>query len=168
MLVVISVFFYINLHFINNSKSLTKKENIKTESFNHIDEGNSLKNKKDLNSNSAMDGGLGSSGQTSDLYLIAPYGSFVSNHGPSKNASKSLILSQCISSPGAVCYIKFEKKDTIRSLPPQKLDSSGVTEWLWDIKKAGFSEGQWTIKATSSYKSKTITVTDKVLLDIQR
>lgn len=95
-----------------------------------------------------------------------PYGTFVSNHSArlSKASSEESI---CQGTPGAKCYIVFTKDGVTKTLPTKTLDANGGATWSWDIKAAGFTTGQWTIKAISSLNGKTAETTDPIKLDVQ-
>lgn len=99
--------------------------------------------------------------------LVAPYGSFVSNHKPGQNGSDLTELSQCITTPGASCRITFTLDGITKTLANQTVDSSGSTFWEWNVNDAGLTKGSWTITALSSLNGQTKSTTDQLKLDIQ-
>lgn len=99
--------------------------------------------------------------------LIPPFGSFVSNHYPGQNGSDNKELSQCNTSPGASCYIKFTQGATIRTLPVKTADQSGSIYWEWNIADANLTSGKWTIEAVATLGNKTETTTDQIKLEVQ-
>ncbi len=108
--------------------------------------------------------------QPNGASLIKPYGTFVSNHAPSlknENGVPSAEQSICQGTPGANCYISFTKNGSVKNLPIQKLDSSGSTQWNWDVKKSGFNVGEWKITAVSTLNGKTYSTTDALNLSVK-
>jgi hypothetical protein len=110
-----------------------------------------------------------SGGQAGNINLVAPSGSFVSNHRPSLSGSSapSQEVSTCNTTPGAQCYIEFQQGDTVKKLDAQTVDGNGSTNWKWDVAKAGFSEGSWQIKAIATYNGESKTTTDSFSLEVQ-
>lgn len=106
-----------------------------------------------------------SSGSTATL--VAPYGALVSNHKPGQNGTSATEQSECITTPGASCYMKIIKGDVVKTLPTQKVDSSGVTFWVWDIKSAGLTTGSWQVQAVAALGSQTKSTTDQRPLEVQ-
>ncbi len=98
--------------------------------------------------------------------LIAPWGTFVSNHKPGKNGAPTQETSVCKTTPGATCYIKFTNGDLTRTLPTKVADNDGVVYWNWDIKDAGFSQGSWQITAIAYLNGQTATATDSLALEV--
>jgi hypothetical protein len=99
-----------------------------------------------------------------------PYGTFVSNHRPSLSGSNGVpseLVSICSGTPGATCTISFIKDGQSKSLDQKIIDSTGSATWYWDIKNAGLSVGNWSIKATSSIGTKTVEATDSLPLEVQ-
>lgn len=100
--------------------------------------------------------------------LIAPFGSFVSNHHPTTSGTPGPNeQSVCNTTPGATCYIEFAQGGTIRRLAAQTVDSSGSTYWNWNINDAQITSGSWTITAVASLNGKTLTDKDSMTLDVQ-
>jgi cytoskeletal protein RodZ len=107
---------------------------------------------------------------TSTAVLLAPSGSFVSNHRPSmsSNGSPSSEQSVCNTTPGASCEIQFTKGTETKKLAAQTVDSNGSTYWNWDINSAGITEGQWQITAYATLNGKTLSATDAMALEVAR
>ena len=104
---------------------------------------------------------------TNSSSLLAPYGSFVSNHKPGQNGSNTTELSQCITSPGATCYIKFTQDSVVKTLPEKTADPSGSIFWEWNVNDAGLTSGTWTITAIVSLDGQTKSTTDQLTLQVQ-
>jgi hypothetical protein len=102
--------------------------------------------------------------------LIAPTGTFVSNHFPGRNGSPTAESSSCTTSPGATCYIKFTNIDTgqITQLPSQVTDARGYTNWYWDVNKdAHLTNGRWKATAVATLGSQVKSTDDAAELVIQ-
>ena len=110
-----------------------------------------------------------SGGQSSDGNFLAPSGSFVSNHRPSLsgNTAPTEEVSTCNTSPGAKCYIEFGQGNAVKKLDVQTADSSGSVNWIWDVAKAGFTEGSWQIKAVATLNGQTKTTEDSFVFEVQ-
>lgn len=106
---------------------------------------------------------------TSGDELLAPSGSFVSNHRPSLGGtpSSSTEESICTTTPGAFCTITFKKDGITKTLESLQTDSSGTAIWNWDIKSAGFIPGTWTITANASLNGQTKGADDLQPLEVQ-
>jgi len=100
--------------------------------------------------------------------LIAPYGTFISNHWPNLDGSPapSQEQSRCQTSPGASCYITFKNNGVVKTLAPQNADNEGTVIWNWDISKAGFTEGTWKINVIASLNGTTKTANDSMNLEV--
>lgn len=98
--------------------------------------------------------------------LSAPYGSFVSNHRPGQNGSNLVESSQCVTSPGAKCYIKFTKGDIVKTLEEKSTGSDGSVFWEWNITDAGLTRGSWTITAVATLGGQEKTTTDQIPLEV--
>lgn len=96
-----------------------------------------------------------------------PYGALVSNHKPGQNGTGTTEQSECITTPGARCYIKFTQGGIVKTLPAQTLDPSGATFWTWDVKSAGLTSGSWQITAVATLNNQTKTTTDQLPLEVQ-
>ncbi len=99
--------------------------------------------------------------------LVAPYGSFVSNHVPGQDGSTTAESSVCTTTPGASCYIQFTNTSSgaVTKLPSQVTDGSGSTSWSWNANI--LSSGSWQISAIATLNNKSITSTDSVKLEVQ-
>jgi hypothetical protein len=87
-----------------------------------------------------------------------PYGTFVSNHTPGAgNGAPTEESSVCLTTPGASCTITFTNSDgVVKTLPAKTADAKGAAYWdSWDVKTAGFVDGQWDITATATLNGKT-------------
>lgn len=103
----------------------------------------------------------------SDASLIAPYGSFVSNHSPSLSASPpTKELSSCSTSVGASCHIEFTQGNVTRKLESRTVDNSGTVSWLWDVSQAGLTAGTWKVTAVASLNGQTKSTTDQLTLEV--
>lgn len=100
--------------------------------------------------------------------LIAPSGTFVSNHNPNLDGdpAPNLIQSVCVTTPGATCTITFTKDGTTKSLPEQTTDSEGATYWDWKVQSIGLTTGEWRIKAVAKLGSQTKTAQDSLNLKV--
>lgn len=123
---------------------------------------------KPNNSNGSNSDKITSVGQSNDnSALLAPYGSLVSNHKPGQNGSNLIILSQCITTPGASCKIEFKKDGVTRALPTQTTDSTGMTVWQWKVDDTGLTKGDWEITALASKNGQSKTTTDTILMEVK-
>jgi len=101
--------------------------------------------------------------------LVAPYGTFVSNHKPSLSGSGSPSTQEsvCTTTPGASCYITFTNGDVKKTLEAKVVDGTGSVYWQWDVKQAGFSEGSWSITATATSGSESKSTSDDLKLEVK-
>jgi hypothetical protein len=110
-----------------------------------------------------------STGGTTDssLVLVAPYGTFVSNHRPGQNGSPTEEQSTCITTQGATCYIQFKNTTSGQTtkLPVQVVGADGTTYWTWDA--SILTSGSWQVTAVASLNSQTKSATDPTQLEIQ-
>jgi cytoskeletal protein RodZ len=106
-------------------------------------------------------------GSGSNLPLIQPYGSFVSNHRPGQDGSPTTEQSTCNTTSGATCYIQLTNTATnvTTKLPPQPVDSGNTTTWSWDANK--LTSGSWQIVAVATLNGQTKTTTDPTSLEVQ-
>lgn len=106
-------------------------------------------------------------GTGSNLPLIEPFGSLVSNHTPGQNGSDTKEQSTCNTTPGATCYIEFTHTSNgkVTRLPSQTTGSDGSTGWSWDAKT--LTAGQWEVKAVASLNGQTKSVTDNMKLEVR-
>ena len=104
---------------------------------------------------------------TSNAYLIAPWGDFVSNHHPGQNGSPLSETSVCNTTQGASCYIAFTNGSIVKTLPVQTADSNGATFWSnWTPSSIGLTPGNWKITATATLDGQTKSTTDPMDLVI--
>ena len=102
--------------------------------------------------------------------LIAPFGTFVSNHTPGKDNTPTREQSVCNTTPGASCYIQFSKDGSTKALGSQAVDSSGATYWTWDVsdaKTVGLTAGSWQVSAIATLNGQSKTTDDVIPLEIQ-
>ncbi len=109
----------------------------------------------------------GNTAPSSTSSLIAPYGSFVSNHQPGTNNSSLQEQSYCYTTPSAICYIKFTNGQTTTQLPSQTVNSQGFTSWSWNINDAHLTSGQWQITAVATLNGQTKSTDDQIKLVVQ-
>lgn len=101
------------------------------------------------------------------LSLIAPWGSFVSNHHPGQGGAPTTESSVCNTTPGASCYIKFTNGESVQTLAAKLTDSNGSVIWNWDVSNAGLASGSWKITAVATLNGQTKTTDDPQNLEIQ-
>lgn len=150
-------------------------ETIKVTSTKSANSKDSKKKSSNSESNNASDSSSANSSDTSKSVpastanLQKPYGTFVSNHHPNLGGSPAPSTEQsvCYAAPGATCYIEFTKGTSVKKLPAEQADSSGIVAWNWDVKQTGFSTGSWTIQAVASLNGKTMTAQDDLKLEVQ-
>jgi len=103
--------------------------------------------------------------------LVAPTGTFVSNHHPSLSGSTNPSGEQsvCITSVGASCFIEFTNTKTgvVKQLKDEAVDNNGTAYWNWDVKTAGLSQGEWRITAVATLNGDTKSTSDQLLLEVQ-
>jgi hypothetical protein len=116
-------------------------------------------------------GGDNNSGSTastsSSLPLKAPEGSFVSNHYPGTEDSSYDEVSNCITTPGATCYIRFTNGSSTTKLPAKITNDNGVASWSWDIEKAELTKGLWKITAVATLNGQTKSTEDQTPLTVK-
>ena len=105
--------------------------------------------------------------QTVGSELIAPYGTFISNHRPGQNGSNLMESSQCTTTPGAKCYIKFTKGNVIKTLEEKSASNDGSIFWEWNTADAGLTSGNWVVTAVATLGNQTKTTTDQVELEVK-
>lgn len=105
---------------------------------------------------------------TSSGKLIAPYGTFVSNHQPLLNSSspRNKVESVCTTSPGAKCSILFTKGGITKLLEEKITDANGVATWSWTPQGIGLTQGQWAITAKAVSGSQISTSKDNIVLEV--
>jgi hypothetical protein len=127
--------------------------------------GNQQSSGSSSNSGSQKTGSSGSGGTSA--VLIAPSGSFVSNHHPNLSGSPApnTVTSVCNTTPGASCQITFTMDSVTKSLPSQTADSGGSTYWTnWKLQGVGLTAGSWKVTATATLNGQTKTASDAMSL----
>lgn len=100
--------------------------------------------------------------------LIAPFGTFVSNHKPGQSGSPTSEQSVCNTTPGATCDIQFTNSAGVtKSLGAEVAGSSGTAFWSWDIKGGTLAPGSWKITAVVKLNGQTSTTSDPTPLEVQ-
>ncbi len=99
--------------------------------------------------------------------LIAPFGTFVSNHKPGQSGSPTSEQSVCNTTPGASCDIQFTSGGIMKSLGSQTANSNGATYWSWDIKGGTLAPGTWKVTAVVKLNGQTKTTADPMSLEVQ-
>lgn len=104
---------------------------------------------------------------SSNLSLIAPWGTFVSNHSPGANGSSTEESSACNTTPGAQCYIKFTSGANVAVLPTKTANADGSVLWSWDVKNTSLTTGSWQVTAVATLNGQTKTTADPLELKVQ-
>lgn len=110
---------------------------------------------------------VGTGHENASSELVAPYGTLVSNHRPGQNGSNLTELSQCTTTPGAKCYIKFTQADVVKTLPEKTTGTDGSIFWEWTINDAGLTSGKWSVTAIATLGGQTKSTTDQLSLEVQ-
>ncbi len=94
--------------------------------------------------------------------LVAPTGTFVSNHKPNLGGkpAPSTENSICNTVPGSSCVITFTKDGVSKSLVSKSADSTGSVSWDWDLKDIGITVGTWSIKAIATLNGASLSSSD--------
>lgn len=124
---------------------------------------NSTKTQSDASQNTSP--GDNKATPSSTTNLVAPAGTFVSNHRPSLSANDGQ-SSNCTTSAGATCQITFTKDGATKSLAAQTTDRAGTTYWSWKPQDIGLSVGTWKIQAVATLNGQTKTADDALNLEI--
>ena len=109
-------------------------------------------------------------GNFSTAALVAPSGTFVSNHRPSLSGAGGVPSGEqsvCNTTPGANCTITFTNGGIIKTLAAQVVSSGGFTSWTWDVKQAGLTQGSWQITATATLNGQSQSTNDSLALEVQ-
>lgn len=102
------------------------------------------------------------------VVLVAPFGSFVSNHRPGLNNSPTTEQSVCNTTPGATCNIQFTNGSGVtKNLGAETVDGNGTAYWSWSIDGANLASGNWQITAVATLNGQTQTTTDPTPLEVQ-
>lgn len=109
----------------------------------------------------------GSPTGTTSSTLIAPFGTFISNHKPGQNGSPTSEQSVCNTTPGATCDIQFVNGSVSKSLGAQVANSNGTAYWSWDINGGTLAPGSWRVTAVVKLNGQTKTTSDPTLLEVR-
>lgn len=103
-----------------------------------------------------------------DADLLAPTGTFVSNHHPnlSGKPAPNQIQSVCVTTPGATCTIVFTKNGVSKQLPNQVTDRGGAAYWTWKLQDIDLTTGTWQVTAKATLGSRTETANDATALEV--
>lgn len=145
VIVVLAVVFYAYRPFHKKSATIPSTTSLGTPASNQSGTGNSTSG-----SNSSSGGSGTGTNQPAASNLVSPWGNFVSNHYPGQNGAPTAETSTCNTSPGATCYIHFTNGSKTRNLDSKVANANGAVIWNWDVKEAGFSSGNWQIKAIAT------------------
>ncbi len=107
---------------------------------------------------------------TSSLPLVSPFGSFVSDHHPNLGGTPAPSSEQsvCNTTPGASCTITFTNSSAVvKSLTAQTANNNGSVYWTWDVKTAGFTVGNWQIKAMATLNGQSQSASDPTDLTVE-
>lgn len=105
----------------------------------------------------------------SSATLKEPSGTFVSNHKPNLGGSPApnTISSVCITTPGAICNIAFNKDGVTKSLGTKVANGDGAAYWTsWKLQDIGINEGSWSITATASLNGQNKSTSDSLPLKV--
>lgn len=103
--------------------------------------------------------------QSAPVFLQPPSGDFVSAHNVQMS---SILTSVCNTTPGANCYIKFEKNGTTRVLTTETTDEGGSAYWnQWTPADVGLSPGTWQVQAVATLGGQTKSTNDAKDMTIQ-
>jgi cytoskeletal protein RodZ len=146
-----------------SKKNGTKKKAASTATTNNA----SASQNTDAAPATSTDKSAGSVG-VSATNLVAPFGSFVSNHAPGQNGSPKTEQSVCNTTPGATCDIQFKNASgVVKTLGEQATDSNGSSYWSWNVDGATLAPGSWQVTAVVKLNGQTKTATDPTPLQIQ-
>ena len=123
------------------------------------------------NSTSSSTNTSSSTSSNSNLTLIAPTGSFVSNHNPVlSNPRMDTEQSTCNTTPGASCNIVFTNTSTnaVISLGSKIADFGGAVYWTWTLQGVGLTQGSWKIMAVANLNQQSKSTSDQLLLNISQ
>ncbi|HSX53107.1 MAG TPA: hypothetical protein VLF90_01930 [Patescibacteria group bacterium] len=98
--------------------------------------------------------------------VIAPSGSFVSNHHPTLSAPGNTMNSICRTNAGITCQINFTMGSEVKTLGPDTVGSDGTISWEWDLQKIGLTAGSWHVQAVAKSGSNTAATDDPLTLEI--
>jgi hypothetical protein len=138
-------------------KSTTPGVALKTDTVNSNPYGSSSKTNQDISTQSS---------QAPTGSLLAPWGSFVSNHNPGSGASTSQETSVCNTTPGASCYIKLTNGSLVKILETKIADNNGSIIWNWNTDTT-LDKGVWNISAVADLNGQSKTTQDSMELKVQ-
>jgi hypothetical protein len=123
---------------------------------------------KNENKETSSGGADSQSGVDVNVPLVAPSGTFVSNHHPNLGGkpAPNQIQSVCTTTSGAKCAIVFTKDGVTKSLPAQMTDSEGTTYWTWKLQDIGLTAGTWHVEAKATLGTQTKTASDYMNLEV--
>lgn len=100
--------------------------------------------------------------------LVAPTGSFVSNHSPNLDGdpAPNQMNSICRTTPGATCEIRFTKAGDTKILGPINVAANGYASWDWKLQDIGLTEGIWQIEAVARLNGKVEITRDPINLEV--
>jgi|SRR5665213_1237206 len=150
---------------IPSTHSSTTNKSAGASSAKSSDKATPLSGNSDVSSKNAQSGS--SSSQTQSVTLLAPSGTFISNHHPGQNGTPTAEASICNTTPGATCYIQFTMGSTTKKLDSETANSNGTATWYWDVSDAGFTKGSWQVSAVASLSGQTQTSQDPNQLEVQ-
>jgi cytoskeletal protein RodZ len=99
----------------------------------------------------------------------APSGIFVSDYTPNLNGSPhpNQESSDCVTTPGATCYIEFTQGSTAIELPTELTDSTGTAYWnSWTLQGIGLLSGKWTVTAVAASTNQTVSTQSQDKLEV--
>lgn len=134
-------------------------------------DGTSDVNGNSTNSSSSSAKDTSGSSTTSNTYLQAPAGDFVSDHHPNLSGSPApnTLTSVCSTTPGATCYITFTQGSTVKSLTKQIADAGGGVYWSnYSLQSVGLTTGTWKVQAIASLNGQTKTTDDAMDLTVDQ
>lgn len=103
----------------------------------------------------------------SNVQLIKPFGTLVSNHKPGQNGSPLEEGSVCNTTPGASCSITFTKDGVTKSLPAKTADGAGAAYWSsWTPQSVGLTSGSWMVSAVATLGQQSASTQDTLALEI--
>lgn len=115
---------------------------------------------------------------TSSASVVAPSGTFVSNHGTGTDplvTSGTQEVSNCSTTPSATCQIQFVSGSTTKTLTAQQTSTSfgkdgaaGSTAWSWTPGSVGLTPGQWQVSAIATLNGQTESTPDPRILQVSQ
>lgn len=143
----------------SSSKTInTQKNSPSPTSNNQAQQSPSTDNSNTSNASANTSAKSVSSASQSSGTLEAPFGQFVSNYSPSLGSYEE---SECETTPGANCYIKFiSSSNKTITLQTKTVNAQGIDGWGWSVSsQMGFSPGTWSIQVIASLNGQVKTST---------